>query len=168
MKAVKRLPDLQQLKKWGTLDNKAYKEITKALQSKKRFLILSNKNAGKNTVMAALVNYLHRSQKETFVYPSIEGISPKTFRTNTKIKNFKRTVKPFSSYVTAFQFSGSAYTDVTSMVEYFLKDFDIIIDLRNIEGHRTVFSIYTGKESINFRYVNPEYDLAEDYDYYAA
>lgn len=152
------LPDLAQLKKWGSLDSQSYKEIISALEKHQKILIIAPKNSGKNTVQHAVVNHLHRLYKEPFVIPSIEGVPTKKFKAHSKIKGLKKLIKEFKSYVASVQYLGNSKTDISELTEYLLPHFDMIIDLRNLDGNRVVCNIIKGSKSPNYIYSNPEFE----------
>ncbi|CBW26037.1 hypothetical protein BMS_1159 [Halobacteriovorax marinus SJ] len=158
MSSLRQLPDLGQLKKWGSLDASSFKEIRAALEKNQKILILAPKDSGKNTVQHAIVNYLHRMHKEPMVLPSIEGVSAKKFKSNLKLKSMKKHLRNFKSYVAAIQYTGSSKTDISDLTSYLLEDFDLIVDLRNISGSRVVCNLIKGRKNINLIYTNPKFE----------
>ncbi len=157
MSNLRQLPDLSKLKAWKSMDLESYKEITASLEKGQRVLILAPKDSGKNTVMNAVVNHLHRLQKDPFVIPAMEGIPTKGFKAHHKVKQLKKLISGFDSYVAAVQYTGSGKTDINKMVEYFLPHFDLIIDLRNMNGRRVVCNLVKGRHKANYIYTNPQF-----------
>ena len=158
MSNIKSLPDLAQLKKWGAMDSKSYKEIVSALDKNHKILILAPKNSGKNTVQHAVVNHLHRLHKEPIVVPPVEGIPTSKFKANIKLKGLKKLIKDFNSYVVSIQYLGSSKSDISELTEYLLPHFDFIIDLRNLDGDRVICNLIKGRKNINYVYSNPKFE----------
>ena len=158
MSKLEVLPDLAQLKKWGLMDAKSIQEVSSALKKHQKFLIIAPKNSGKNTVQHAVVNHLHRLYKEPFVIPSIEGIPTNKFKAHSKIKGLKKLIKDFNSYVASIQYQGNSKTDITELTEYLLPYFDLIIDLRNLNGNRVICSLIRGRKNPNYVYYNPRFE----------
>lgn len=139
---LKKVVDLNQLKTWGCLNKKNFKLLNKSLEKKKKVLILATKNAGKNTVQHAIVNHYHKLLKDPFVVPPIEGIPIRSFNRNKKVVQLKKMISNFKSYVVAIQHTGMARSNIEEMANYFLTDFDLIIDLRNVKkNERVVYNL---------------------------
>lgn len=158
MSHIKELADLEQLMKWGTMDSISYKEVLSALERHQKILIVAAKDSGKNTVQHAVVNYMHRLRKEPFVIPSIEGVPTKRFKNHLRLKGLKRLIMGFNSYVASIQYLGNSKTDISELTEYLIPHFDIIIDLRNLDGHRVICNLIKGRKYPNYVYTNPKFD----------
>lgn len=152
------LPELKELKKCGVIDHTIYQEMNKALTNHKKFLILAPKNCGKNTYQHIIINHLHRIQKDPLVVPSIERIPLKNFNIHPKIKNMKKVIKEFKSYVVTIQHTGSTQSDTSNLAKNLLPHFNLIIDLRILDGNRTIGHLIKGRKKINYIYINPELD----------
>lgn len=151
------LPDLGQLKTWGAMDKKCHNEIVAALESKGRILILAGKNSGKNTLQHAIVNHMHRLHKDPFVIPPVEGVPSKCFHSNKKMADFKRLIKKFDSCVASIQYLGSDKADISGLVDFILPDFDLIVDLRNLDGQRVVCNLIKGRKNPSYFYTNSKF-----------
>lgn len=150
--------DLKQLKTWGTLDSNSYNELINHLDKSVKVLILSPRDSGKSTVQASIVNHFHMKQKELLVVPSINGVSLKNYKTNKKIKTLRSIIKNFSAYIAAIEYKESPKSDIKDISKYFLNDFDLIIDLRNIDGNRVVYNLIKGQKRVNYKYTHPEFE----------
>lgn len=154
MSKLYELPDLKQLKEWKTYDQEGFNSLIKILSKHKKILILATKDSGKNTFQNSIVNYIHRSHRETLVLPSIEGIRLKKVKSHKKINEYKKFCKSQKSYVACFQHSSFSEEDINNHLIEFSSWFDCVLDLRNIEGQRILFAIYEGNKNLKCTYQN--------------
>jgi hypothetical protein len=144
MKKLAKLPDLEKLRDWKSIDKKGYQVLVKALKGEKKILVLATKNAGKNTVQNSIVNYIHRSQKETLVFPSVEKVDLGKIKSNKKLNEMKKICLTQKSYVAAIQYTGAVA--VSEFISNFFGWFDLVLDLRKFKDQRLLCAIYEGKK----------------------
>ena len=101
---------------------------------------------------------LVKTSRRLSYIPSIEGIPTNKFKAHSKIKGLKKLIKDFNSYVASIQYQGNSKTDITELTEYLLPYFDLIIDLRNLNGNRVICSLIRGRKNPNYVYYNPRFE----------
>lgn len=159
MNQLLKIPALAQLHKLKLIDKKSNKMLSELIENSNKVLVIASKASGKNTLQNSIVtNFLNR-QKDPLVIPPTTGISLASISSNSKLKSLKSMIKDYKCYITSIEYRNNVNSNIEELVKLFLKEFDLIIDLRKIEKDRTICNIITGNVRLNYIYTNPSYDF---------
>lgn len=147
------LVDLEQLKEWKAFDQKSYNLLLKMIKKNKKMLVLATTtNAGISTVQNAIVNYIHRCHEETLVIPVLKTVNMNKSKSDKNINSLKKLCKGQKNYIASIHHTKNYKIPVPEAVKNLSGLFDCVLEMRNIEGTRTLVAIYEGKKSLKCIY----------------
>lgn len=149
------------LRNVNTIDAKSERVLKLVCRRYKKFFVMGNPNAGKNTVSNAMFSFLHEIGREPHYTPTITGKSPSSFPTLPTWKSFKPLLTKGHPVIVPFGYETEYYGEqnIPGLFES-ARHFDVIVDVRRLpDGHRQVCQIFVRKNT-GFRCIYRNRDFA--------